>query len=191
MHDDQQQQKEIAFYSALVHGWLTTRLEHDKSKLTISAAAIGLLVTLLSAFGVSSVTVYAMYVVAFVSFFIVITCVITIFKENAKHLEKVVSNNENRSSRLNFLDKLSNYMFIVGVIFTLGIGLVAGFESLKRNEVKAMSDQDERNREIGVNTGTLKKSWDGISNMKPSQQENGSSSTQQADQQQQSQADKK
>lgn len=40
-------EKEKAFYSAMLNGWLTTKLEKDRQILTLSAAAIGLLVTLL------------------------------------------------------------------------------------------------------------------------------------------------
>lgn len=78
-----------------------------------------------------------------------------------------------------FLDKLSHFMFIAGVISTLAIGLIVGFESIQKNEVKVMSGIDDMNRVIDVNIETVKRSWDGISNMKPSPpQANNSSSTQ-------------
>lgn len=42
--EDIQGNKEVAFYSALVNAWISTRMEKDKQILTLSAAGIGLVV---------------------------------------------------------------------------------------------------------------------------------------------------
>ncbi|PKF49010.1 hypothetical protein AT251_22010 [Enterovibrio nigricans] len=48
-------EKEVEFYAATVGAWLNTKFELDKSLLTLSTGAIGLLVTLLTTVGASSV----------------------------------------------------------------------------------------------------------------------------------------
>ena len=40
--------KNIAFYSTLLSAWIQTKMERDKTLVTLSAAAIGLLVTILT-----------------------------------------------------------------------------------------------------------------------------------------------
>ena len=39
-----EEQKGVAYYSALVNAWITTRMEKDKQLLTLSAAGIGLII---------------------------------------------------------------------------------------------------------------------------------------------------
>lgn len=45
MSDEIEDQKRVEFYSAGLAAWYATRLEHDKSLLTLSAGGIGLLMT--------------------------------------------------------------------------------------------------------------------------------------------------
>ncbi|WDT74288.1 MAG: hypothetical protein MPW16_13610 [Candidatus Manganitrophus sp.] len=47
--------KELAFYEATVNAWITTKFEKDKHLLTLSLAAIGLLITLLTTVGAATV----------------------------------------------------------------------------------------------------------------------------------------
>lgn len=175
---NEREQKEIAFYSALVNGWLTTRLEHDKTILTLSAGGVGLLVTLLTTLGVRSNTVFVLFVFATLAFLVAIIAVVVVLKKNASHLEKVVKGTESSDPVLRFLDGVASYSFVTAVLFTLAIGLAVGASSLSNSEEKTMASKDDVKKMIESNTETLKKSWDGVSTMRPSQNENGTGSTQ-------------
>ncbi len=62
--------KEVAFFSAVVGAWIETRMEKDKTLLSLATAGIGLLVTLLTAVGPSSVHELWLYAGAGASFII-------------------------------------------------------------------------------------------------------------------------
>ena len=49
------QKKQIEYYASCVNAWFNTKLERDRSLLTLSAGGIGLLITLLTTVGLSSV----------------------------------------------------------------------------------------------------------------------------------------
>ena len=66
MSDEIEDQKRVEFYSAGLAAWYATRLEHDKSLLTLSAGGIGLLMTLMTTVGVSSAESLVLYVCALV-----------------------------------------------------------------------------------------------------------------------------
>ena len=53
--------KEVAYYTALVDAWINTKMERDKSLLSLATAGIGLLVTLLTTVGITSGIMYLLY----------------------------------------------------------------------------------------------------------------------------------
>lgn len=53
--------KNIAYYSVLVNAWIQTRMERDKTLVTLSAAAVGLLVTLLTTVGINKEWIILLY----------------------------------------------------------------------------------------------------------------------------------
>ncbi|MDA8663964.1 hypothetical protein N9L66_03280 [Porticoccaceae bacterium] len=44
--------KNVAYYSTMLSAWIETKMERDKTLVTLSAAGIGLLVTILTVIGV-------------------------------------------------------------------------------------------------------------------------------------------
>ncbi|MGC9491547.1 hypothetical protein, partial [Vibrio genomosp. F10] len=82
-------EKEVEFYAATVGAWLNTKFELDKSLLTLSTGAIGLLVTLLTTVGASSVEGLVLYFVALLCFLVCVISILLVFKRNAKHLEGI------------------------------------------------------------------------------------------------------
>jgi len=70
MSDGIDHQKHVEFYSAGLTAWYTTRLEHDKGLLTLSAGGIGLLMTLMTTVGVSSAESLVLHVSALVTFLV-------------------------------------------------------------------------------------------------------------------------
>jgi hypothetical protein len=165
MSDDNYSDKEVAFYSATLSAWYTTKFEKDKHLLSLSSAAIGLLVTLATAIGTSTLCVAAMYALAVFSFLICVMAVLAIFDRNSQYLENLVKNVNDRDPLLSFLDKLASSSFIFGIIFTLLVGLLSGIESYKKEE-HIMAENKEKM--VTTNQDTLKKSLDGAAAMRPS-----------------------
>ncbi len=83
-------EKEIAWYAAALDAWYGTRLEHDKSLLTLSAGGIGLLITLASTVGIPSRIALRLASLAILAFILCVVAVLLIFKGNSGHLEDVV-----------------------------------------------------------------------------------------------------
>ena len=156
--------KEVAHYSAVLAGWTSTRIEFDKSKLTLSVAGIGLLVTLLTTIGIDNYAGFVLYVFAIISFLVTITCVLIIFQRNAKHLEKVITEDEKSDSVLRMLDTLSSFSFLTAVLFSMAIGLSQGMASIHTGQEKCMTEE----KEDTVQVVTSKKSLEGLGKLKPS-----------------------
>jgi hypothetical protein len=63
------------WYAANLAAWFATRLEHDKSLLTLSAGGIGLLITLVSTVGIHSAESLILYILAFIAFVLCLAAV--------------------------------------------------------------------------------------------------------------------
>ncbi|MBT9154997.1 MAG: hypothetical protein DDT39_01687 [Firmicutes bacterium] len=130
------QQKEVEFYAASVAGWINTSLEHDKSLLALSAGGLGLLLTLLIAFGVENAALLVLYVSAILSFLSAVIATLAIFHRNKVHIQRVLGGEAGTDPRLGVLDKFSVASFALGAIFTTIIALstaVASFTNKERS----------------------------------------------------------
>lgn len=135
------EEKEVQYYSAGVNAWFNTKLEHDKSILMLSSGGIGLLVTLLTAVGVTSVELFLLYLIAISAFILSLISVLYIFKINATHLEKVLNEQEVESRWLAFLDKSSFVFFLIGIGFSALIGLSAATKSIVKSEAETLNNK--------------------------------------------------
>lgn len=89
--DGVEEQKQVEFYSAGLSAWYSTRLERDKSLITLSAGGIGLLTTLMTTVGVSSELLLLMYIGALFAFVVCLGAVLVIFQKNATYVESVLT----------------------------------------------------------------------------------------------------
>ena len=191
--EEQTFQKEIEFYSAAVTGWLHTRLEHDKSLLTLSAGGIGLLMTLLTTVGVTSKQELAFYLLAMFSFLICLGSVLAIFKNNSSHIEDAIRGGAIHSTLLGKLDNIAITAFMLGVAFTFIIGILAACNSYLVTKENNMANVSKKSAEITANrvfvgdsvnglanlkpSGSMERSFNGMSNLKPSSQSQSSATT--------------
>ena len=60
-HGAQDSPKDVAFYSTVAQAWVATRMEKDKTLLSLATAGIGLLATLLTTAGASSLRQLFLY----------------------------------------------------------------------------------------------------------------------------------
>ena len=126
--------KNIAHYQTLLSAWIETRMEQDKMMITISAAAIGLLVTILTTVGIRGFLQYCFVILALAGFIVTICGCLHILKFNADHLEENLrsQSTESTSKLLKSLDNLTIFSFYLGIICAV---LMAGFISFQKKEV--------------------------------------------------------
>src|SRR5207249_1172528 len=109
--------RDVAYYAALVSAWVETKMERDKTIVTLSAGAIGLLVTLLTVVGVQTPYILWFYIIAFLGFGAAAVGSILIFDGNSVFLEQVVKGNTSDSKTLKRLDGFTLFCFVLGIIF--------------------------------------------------------------------------
>jgi hypothetical protein len=128
--NDLNAEKEVEFYAAGVNAWLNTRLELDKGLLSLSAAGIGLLVTLLPTGAGRSVELFVLYILALLAFLTCIGSILLVLKHNASHIERVIAGQEAESLLLMLLDKVAAISFFVGTVFSTAIGICVAAKTL-------------------------------------------------------------
>ena len=186
--EDCYKEKDVAFYSATVNAWYTTKFEKDKHLLSLSTAGVGLLVTLATTVGALTLCIAGMYFFAVFSFLVCILTVITIFGRNADHLKKLIKEVENKDPILGLLDKIASTSFIFGIIFTLLVGLFSGIQNFKGQEVGM--EKDLKNT-VTTSTEREERSVNGAGGMRPSKPNSQSTSSGQNNQSTDSESDKK
>ena len=167
----------MAFYSASVNAYYTTKFEYDKSLSSLSAGGVGLLFTLLTTVGVNSTASLVLYMAAMVCLLTCIVSVLVIFNENAKLIVNMVSSENFNNSKINFLDKLSKYSFGLAAVFIVLISASVAIDSLiiKKEQVKMRVNIKGINDSVyGVqllkpnqNQHTEQKSISGVEALKP------------------------
>jgi hypothetical protein len=169
--------KNVAHYTVMLSTWVHTRMERDKTLVTLSAGAIGLLVTILTTVGVSS---YEQIIVVFFSFVGFVTCIVSaliIYQLNAGHIESEIRGESNDAPRLRRFDKLSLWSFSIGTGALVVFGLLSAHQFLTTEERDMASKETET--KVGTPV-TERRSVEGIGTLKP-QEPGGSSSGSQSD----------
>lgn len=166
--------KEVAYYEAMVNGWVATRLEFDKNLVALSAGGIGLFLTLLTTIGVRSWWEAAFYGFGSIGFGGTIVVGLLIFRHNADFFEELVNGGGQQGSPLlNRLDKWLVRLFLLGATGAL---LAGGSAALSRhNSQEGNVAKDAKQDRSGPRTldstprldGMHQESVDGFQNMRP------------------------
>jgi len=160
--DEIAQAKEVQFYAAGVTGWYSTRMEHDKSLLTLSAGGLGLLVTLLNTVGVSSAEGLVLYLAAMLSFLLCLGSILAIFKKNSAHLEAALKDcAPPLDPWLTKLDNTAIITFASGILLSSVIGISAAISSLSMKGVAMANDNKSQSGKAMAHD-----SLNGVSNLK-------------------------
>ncbi len=120
-----QDAKRVAYYSALLSAWIDTRMERDKTLISLSAAGIALLVTLLTTVGAPNLFVLLLYVIAFVSFASCLGSGIKVFRENSDHIRELINRGSADDLTLKRYDKVLVCSFVAAAISLILIGLAS------------------------------------------------------------------
>lgn len=140
-----EEEKSVAFYQAVVQAWVATRMELDRTLVTLAAAGVGLLVTLVTNLQSISPLEFVLYLLANLSFILVIVTGTIVFRRNSQYLEEASQNRNASDPVLKALDRVALGAFYVGVALTFAIGLVA---SAKRIESVPCADSQKRSSEV-------------------------------------------
>lgn len=168
-------QKEVEFYASNLDAWFNTSLEFDKSILALSAGGIGLLVTLLTTIGLSSVCVLFLYGFAILAFLVALASVLFVFRRNRTYIENVVTGKSAESDCcLVLADKIASAAFGAAVTLTAFIGVATAITSYTSKEQLMGKDQKITVGNESFN-GAAKlqpnvdftKSFNGAANLKP------------------------
>lgn len=162
-------QQEDLYYGALVTAWLNTRLERDKSILMLSAGGVGLLATLMTTVGPHTYVALAMCAVSTVAFAAALVSVLIVFNRNSSHLQKVARDPKTRDPVLATLDRVSLWSFVIGAVVLGGLGFIAGMEKIHSRTEANMANSDQTKTSTPATGDTFKKSFEGISEMRPVQ----------------------
>ena len=152
--------KNVQYYSVLLTAWINTKMEHDKTLITLSAAAIGLLITILTTKTVIQTWLVWIYIFAFVGYLITIYAALIIYQRNSLHIEKELKGQSGKDPHLERLDKLCLYSFSLATLAFILIGVFTA--TLKIKEEKTKMAEDKNQHEIAGN-----RSLNGISNVRP------------------------
>lgn len=129
--DSLESQKQLALFTACVEAWIETRMEKDKTLLTLATAGLGLVTTLLTTVGPADWYQLWLYGFAGLAFICTIAAAILIFHRNSGHLEDVIQRGVTGDDKLLVkLDFLVGLSFGVGVILTAAIALSSGIAKI-------------------------------------------------------------
>jgi len=166
--------KELAHYTTVLQAWVATRMEKDRTLLTLATGGIGLLATLLKTVGPDSSTELVLYALAGVSFVVTIVAAIRIFERNSQHLQDVIVNGKRDDDPILVrLDRVVFGSFVLGVILTGAIALLSGYTHPRKDA--SMPHEDRETTKIM--SGTEQKSLTGIGKLAPATQPAASQGT--------------
>ena len=144
-------------------------MEKDKSFLTLSSAAIGFIIVILTKININSLFECVLYIISLLLFIATLILIIIIFGLNASHIEDVIKEESKKSKLLNVLDKTALFTFIFGMIFLAIIGISAVISNYSTQQIKE-AEMNAQNKSVNLNAKvpeTETRSLNGIGNLKP------------------------
>ena len=161
-------------------------MERDRSLLSLSAAGIGLLITLLTAVGVGSILELGAYLSAFLCFGVVIILVLKVLGVNKNYLIELTRSKEPDEKTLKRFDRWIYFFFVLALTLSFVVGVFAAVSRLTRKEVNKMSEKKIPSRFIGSfagltnlrpDVGFVEKSFQGLAQLRPVTQSQTTSTT--------------
>ena len=167
--------KYIEFNSQSYASFYNTKLEKDKSILTLSVAGLGFLITFTNFAEKLGVFSYVIFLLSALAYLICIFNVITIFDKNALYIIEVTTNSgkdDELELQLKKHDKIAIHSFYLGILLSFALGLSTSIQSQieefpvsEKNKTSQVTGQQFNESFAGVKD--LNKSFSGLSAMKP------------------------
>lgn len=157
-------QKQVEFYASSVDAWYNTSLERDKSILALSAAGVGVLVTLATTVGVQTPIALILCAGALAAFLVAVFVVLEIFHGNRAHIEDIIKGKASGNDpKLDRLDTIAARAFRTGVLLTALVGVVVAIHSYLERE-KSVANENVTKVTTPVD---MTKSFSGATNLQP------------------------
>lgn len=119
--------KVIEFYAASVQAWYATAMEYDRSLVTLSAAAIGLITGLATAGAAEVSPVQATAITGALAFYcITLACALSVFRLNKDYLQDMVNPGtayRTPHAALQTLDLVAMACFLIAALLTIGVAV--------------------------------------------------------------------
>lgn len=158
--------KKIEYYSVLLSAWISSKMEKDKTLVTLSAAAIGLLTTLLTTVGANSTCEIFLFTFSILSFLITLLSSLKIYNLNSSYIEKALSNMPlDNNTLLEKYDNISIYSFMLGILLSLTIGLVSASHRQEEKQIKININKESNMSEITLEI--IGESLNGVTKLHP------------------------
>lgn len=155
--------KNVAHYSVMLQAWVDTRMERDRTIVTLSAAAIGLLATILTTVGVMHSGQIYLYGFAFIGFLVATVLSLLIYHRNSIHIEGALKGTSEQDPVLTHYDKAQMASFIGGAVLAAWIGIDSAIVRLKGDTTV----NDKANSPTHQTSVTTNDSLHGISRLVP------------------------
>jgi hypothetical protein len=157
----------------LLGAWIENKMERDRSLVTLSAGAIGLLVTIPSTAGIHYWWELLPFGAGIVAFAVTIWTSLEIFQGNTALIQSQIAEVTERPPNLSGHDQVTRFSFLVGIIFALIAAATSALTTLQAKEREAMAKREttEQSRQIQTPEGNVpeRRSLQGIENLKPTQ----------------------
>lgn len=135
--------KQTEFYSQGVAAWFNSALEHDKSLLSLSAAGVGVLVSMMQT-AIDSVCSLLLYAGAILAFMVCLVSVLLIFKRNKKHILDVFNGQATDDPLLGFLDSSASFSFFIAMLLSALLGISSAITTYSDKGIK-MANENAKN----------------------------------------------
>jgi hypothetical protein len=130
--------------------WVDTRMEKDKTLLTLATGGIGVITTLATTVGPGSLVELGLYGLSAISFVVTIIAAVLIFDANSQHLEEVLLKQTTEDDpELQWLDRVLFTSFVIGVMLACAIALTAGYSHIGKDHKVAEQNLRESLSGIG------------------------------------------
>lgn len=157
--------KNIQHYSVLLGAWIGTRMERDRTLVTLSAAAIGLLVTILTTVGLKQLWMVSLYAGAFAGFLWTIRTTIQIYQLNSDMLANELHGSEAPGYKridLKPYDRRADVSFLCGTLFAIAIAISSATVSFVTQKESAVSAENTTQTD-----SSKKHSLQGVETLRP------------------------
>jgi len=173
--EELEKSKYVEFYSQSYASFYNTTMEKDKSILAVSAGGIGFLITLINFSQEIRIFEYILFLFASILFIIAIFIIIQKKKKNADYIIALTTESEDcdkKDCKLKILDKIATCAFVLGIVFSLVLGITLSYQNIKKEVITVSEKKDtspamERLDESAAGASIIKKSFNKAAQMKP------------------------
>jgi len=168
--------KNVAHYSVMLGAFIQTKMEHDKTLVTVSLGGLGYLITTVTYAGISSLWDIALFFGGFGGFLLTVIYALVIYKCNADLIEYELRGGASLQDRprpnIKQLDRFILFAFYTALACAIVIGAKIGWSKYMATDQKSTQKQTLQESVTGIerlrpNRDELR-SLEGIQNLKPS-----------------------